>query len=91
MRHEAYERAKEQRASDPRYLAMKEEAKRRRRAASQLAKERRRARAAERKHDQKGTKSGKQQAGRATADARLKQMVRPASELDPNGSRREPR
>ena len=49
MRREAYERAKERRASDPKYLAMKEEAKKRRREASQVAKERRKAAAEKRK------------------------------------------
>lgn len=53
QRREAYQRAKEQRAKDPRYLAMKEAAKEQRREAYRKAKERRKAAEAEEKKKQK--------------------------------------
>ncbi len=81
LRREAYQRAKQRRASDPTYLAMKEEAKRRRREASRIMKERKKAVAAKMKLDRTEPKSAAQRA-RATADERLKKLVRPASELE---------
>jgi len=93
MRREAYKRAKEQRASDPRYLAMKEEAKKRRHAAAQGAKERRKAASEKRKRDQMEKAAAGQLPDRVTGAARLKGMMRTASELERTGadSRPEPR
>jgi hypothetical protein len=52
-RHAMYQRAKEQRATDPRYLAMKEAAKVQRRAAYQKVKDRRKSVAANAKGERK--------------------------------------
>jgi hypothetical protein len=52
-RHAMYKRAKERRATDPRYLAMKEAAKVQRRAAYQKARDSRKAAAADQKAKQK--------------------------------------
>ena len=81
MRREAYQRAKERRASDPTYLAMKEEAKRRRREAARIMKERKKAAAVKMKLNRTGPKSAAHGV-RETADERLKKLVRPASELE---------
>jgi hypothetical protein len=76
MRRAAYLRAKEQRASDPKHLALKELVKQRRREAYQQAKERSKARIRQEK-----ASLGEQQAQkRAAADLELMKLVRPGSD-----------
>ena len=65
MRREAYQRAKERRASYPTYLlAIKEEAKRRRREASRVMKERKKAAAAKMKRTRKSRSQPRSEHGR---------------------------
>ena len=75
LRQQAYQRAKEQRAKDPRHLAMKETVKLRRRELYQQVKERRKAVAKEQKVERK-TKEREQKAEeRAASDGELKKLV----------------
>jgi hypothetical protein len=76
MRRAAYLRAKEQRATDPRYLAMKEASKLRRREAYQAAKGRAKATAAARKQVQKERADAERVAKRVAADEKLRSKVR---------------
>ncbi len=64
LRRAAYQRAKEQRANDPRIIAIKESMKKRRRAAYQEAKERKKAAVAQQKAKL-----------RADKDAAIKELV----------------
>lgn len=79
QRHAMYQRAKERRATDPRYLAMKESAKLQQRAAYQKAKERRKAVVADAKAKQKVERRAEHDAQRATrrgeADRELMKLV----------------
>jgi hypothetical protein len=79
LRRQAYQKAKERRASDPKHIAMKEVAKQRRREAYQQAKERRKAAVA----DQKALEKEKQRVDvaeeRAPKDHVLMKMVRRAT------------
>ena len=68
LRRAAYLKAKEQRANDPRIIAIKEAMKKRRRAAYQEAKERRKAMVTQQK-----TKL------RTTRDAAMKELVTPGT------------
>ena len=79
LRREAYLRAKEQRATDPRYLAMKEAAKRYRREAYQKAKERAKAITVARKQVQKEKADAERVASRNAADEKLRGKGRLAS------------
>jgi len=79
MRREAYLRAKEQRATDPRYLALKEAAKRYRREAYHVVKDRAKAATAARKLVQKVKAEADRGAKRVAADERLRSKVRLAS------------
>ena len=79
QRRAAYLRAKEQRDHDPRYLAMKEAAKKHRRKVYQAVKERRKAATAEQKRKRKLTDEGERVAKRADAGVKLLKMVKPAT------------
>jgi hypothetical protein len=79
IRREAYMRAKEQRATDPRYLAMKDAAKLRRREAYEAAKDRAKAAAVARKQAQKEQDDADRGARRVVADEKLSSRVRLAS------------
>ena len=79
IRREAYLRAKEQRATDPRYLAMKDAAKLRRREAYLVAKDRAKAARVARKQVQKEDAEADRVARRVAADEKLRSMVRLAS------------
>lgn len=79
MRRAAYLRAKEQRATDPRYLAMIEVAKLRRREAYLVAKDRAKAARVARKKVQKEDAEAERGARRVAADEKLRSMVRLAS------------
>ena len=78
-RRAAYQRAKAWRESDPRFAAMKEAAKQRRRDDYQAAKGRRKEAAAERRKKQKATDAEARAAKRATADRDLMMQVTPAT------------
>jgi hypothetical protein len=75
QRQAAYRRAKEQRARDPKHLAMKEALKLSRRAAYQKIKERRKVAFAEQKVKRKIEAAEKRSLGRAAADAELMKSV----------------
>jgi hypothetical protein len=75
IRKQAYQSAKERRAKDPKYIAMKEAVKERRRAEYQKIKERRKAVASEQKTKLKDEKA----AQRASKDLELMQMVQRAT------------
>ena len=79
LRRAAYLRAKEQRANDPRYVAMKEAAKRYRREAYQAAKDRMKATTAAKKRVEKEKDAAERVEKRAAANEKLKNKVRPAS------------
>jgi len=72
-------RAKEQRATDPRYLAMKDAAKLRRREAYLVAKDRAKAARVARKQVQEEKDGAERVAKRVAADERLRSKVRLAS------------
>ena len=74
-RHARYQRAKEQRATDPRYLAMKEAAKVQRRAAYQKVKEHRKAAAAEEKTKRKAEHTVACTRKREESDRELMKLV----------------
>ena len=57
LRRAAYVKAKERRANDPRFIAIKEAMKKRQRAAYQVAKERRKAAVADQKAKQRAAKA----------------------------------
>ena len=79
LRQRAYRKAKEQRAKDPRYLAMKETVKQRRREMYQQVKERRKATLSEEKAVEKKRIEEKKAAERAAADSELMKMIRVTS------------
>lgn len=70
-----YQRAKQQRATDPRYLAMKEVVKERQRAAYQKVKEQRKAVAADAKAKRKAERSEASTSRRARANLELMKLV----------------
>ncbi len=74
-RHAMYQRAKERRATDPRYLAMKEAAKVQRRAAYQKVKERRKAVAADEKAKRKAAHTVACARRREQSDRELMKLV----------------
>jgi hypothetical protein len=74
-RRAAYQKAKAERAKDPRYLALKQAAKEHRRAAYQEAKRRHQAHAQKTKRDQAEQKEAKRLEERARADSELLQLV----------------
>lgn len=74
-RHSLYQRAKEQRATDPRYLALKEAVKVQRRAVYQKVNERRKAIAADEKAKRKAERSAQCASKRREADEELKKLV----------------
>jgi len=75
QRHAAYQRAKAQRATDPRYLAMKEAVKVQRRAVYQKVKERRKAVAADEKAKRNAERSAQSVHKRREADEQLMTLV----------------
>jgi hypothetical protein len=75
LRHEAYQRAKEQRAKDPRQIAMKEAVKQRRRELYQQVKERRKAVLAGQKLERKTKEKEKRAEERAATDSELMKLV----------------
>lgn len=79
LRRQAYERAKAQRAVDPRYLAMKEAAKQQRRAQYQEVKARRKAAAASEKSAEKRAKEAQRTEERAAVDQELMKLLRLAT------------
>jgi hypothetical protein len=82
MRRVAYLRAKEQRATDPRYLAMKEAAKRQRREAYLVAKDRAKAARIARKQVQEEKADAEWSGKRDAADEKLRSKVRFAREQE---------
>jgi len=79
LRREAYQRAKERQATDPKYLAMKEAAKQHRHEVYQAAKKRKKAATAEQKRERKQKDEGERAAKRAAASRELTKMVKPAT------------
>ncbi len=75
MRRQAYQRAKEQRAKDPRHLAMKEELKKRRREQYQQLKEKRKAETAKKKTQAKVARRREQSEAREANDRELMELV----------------
>jgi hypothetical protein len=78
MRRAAYARAKAQRATDPRHLALKEAMKQRRRKAYRQAKERRKAPAEE----QKARHEKRQAEKRVSLDIELMKLVKSAADRE---------
>ena len=74
-RHAMYQSAKERRATDPRYLAMKEAAKVQRRAAYQKVKDRRKAAAADEKTKRKAEHAVACTRRREESDRELMKLV----------------
>lgn len=74
-RRAAYQKAKAERAKDPRYLALKEAAKQRRRAAYQEAKLRHQEAAQQAKRERAEQKEASRLEARARADAQLLELV----------------
>jgi len=74
-RRAAYQKAKEQRANDPKFLAMKEAARKERRDAYQKAKQRRKAQLEREKAQQKAELADKRDSERADRDAALWKLV----------------
>lgn len=74
-RRAAYQKAKAQRAKDPRYLALKEAAKEKRRAAYQEAKRRNDVRAKALKEQRAAAAEAERTEARAKADAKLLDLV----------------
>ena len=75
LRRAAYVKAKERRANDPRFIAIKEAMKLRQRAAYQAAKERRKAAVAEQDRKQRE----RQAEVRAARDAKMNNLVTPGT------------
>jgi len=75
QRRALYRRAKEQRATDPRYLAMKEAAKEQRRAAYQQAKERKQAAATAEKAKRKADGARVRGEGHARSDPEIEKAI----------------
>jgi hypothetical protein len=74
-RRAAYQKAKAERAKDPRYLALKQAAKERRRAAYQEAKIRHKAHAEQVKQRRAAEEEARRVEARAQADGKLLQLV----------------
>lgn len=79
IRRAAYERAKAQRASDPKYLAMKEAGKQQRRAQYQQIKEQRKAAAKAEKTQEKRARGEQRAQERAAVDQELMKLLRVAA------------
>ena len=75
LRHQAYQKAKQRRATDPRMIAMKEAAKIRRRELYQQLKERKRTAAAAQKSALKKKHQRRIQDQRAATDAQLMKLI----------------
>jgi hypothetical protein len=71
----AYQKAKAERAKDPRYLAMKQAAKEQRRAAYQEAKQRHKAQVEKVKRQRAAEEEERRAQARAKADAQLLELV----------------
>jgi hypothetical protein len=75
MRKKAYQRAKALRNADPRYLAMKEAAKQKRREVYQVAKEKRKAETATQKAADKKQTTARKAEERAARDGELRKLL----------------
>lgn len=75
LRRQAYERAKAQRATDPRYLAMKEAAKQQRRVRYRQLKEQRKAAAKSEKTREKRARDEQRAQERAAVDQELMKLL----------------
>jgi hypothetical protein len=90
FRRQAYQRAKQLRATDPRHLALKEALKQRRRAAYQVVKAKRKAIAAEQKSAAKAERAKERSSTRKAASESLMQHVKRGGQLDKLPLRRRP-
>jgi len=83
LRRQAYQAAKERRANDPRYIALKEAAKQQRRDAYRKAKEQRKAAGQNEKQREAERVAEKQTTQRAAMDAELMKLVKRATSKGP--------
>lgn len=90
MRRQAYQRAKELRATDPRHLALKEALKQRRREAYQIVKAKRKAAAAEQKLAAKAERAKERSSARKASSESLMQHVKRGAQVDALPPRRRP-
>jgi hypothetical protein len=90
FRRQAYQRAKQLRATDPRHLALKEALKQRRRAAYQAVKAKRKAVAAEQKSAAKAERAKERSFTRKAASESLMQHVKRGAEVHELPLRRRP-
>ena len=75
LRRQAYQRAKEARAKDPKYLAMKQLAKERRREAGKAAREKRKAEQAVERVAEKKESTARRAGERAERDQKLRELL----------------
>ena len=75
IRREAYQRAKERRAEDPKFIALKEAMKERRRVAAREANARKKASIAARKENEKVARQTERDQQRSHADGELMKLV----------------
>ncbi|MET0412679.1 MAG: hypothetical protein ABW217_15350 [Polyangiaceae bacterium] len=90
FRRQAYQRAKQLRATDPRHLALKEALKQRRRAAYQTVKAKRKAVAAEQKSAAKAERAKERSFNRKASSESLMQHVKRGADLEKLPLRRRP-
>jgi hypothetical protein len=90
LRRQAYQRAKQLRATDPRHLAMKEALKQRRRDAYQAVKAKRKAAAAEQKSAAKAERAKDRTLARKSSSESLMQHVKRGVEAESLPPRRRP-
>ena len=90
LRRQAYQRAKQLRATDPRHLALKEALKQRRRAAYQVVKAKRKAAAAEQKSAAKAERARDRSITRKASSESLMQHVKRGAEVEKLPLRRRP-
>jgi hypothetical protein len=90
FRRQAYQRAKQLRATDPRHLALKEALKQRRRDAYQAVKAKRKAAAAEQKSAAKAERAKDRSLTRKASSESLMQHVKRGADLDKLPARRRP-
>lgn len=90
LRRQAYQRAKQLRATDPRHLALKEALKQRRRAAYQVVKAKRKAAAAEQKIAAKAERARDRSITRKASSESLMQHVKRGADVEKLPLRRRP-
>jgi hypothetical protein len=90
LRRQAYQRAKQLRATDPRHLALKEALKQRRRAAYQAVKAKRKAAAAEQKSAEKAARERARSSARKASSEGLLQQVKRGADVAKLPLRRRP-